>query len=517
MKIRFRTYEMAFVTLLTVASVIKFLWIRQGLTDEMTQQYAAQYLEHDIYGFSYNHTMLFPQLAQIVFVYLAYLAISGVMVYTAHHTARVKRSAWRIIPVILLLLAGIGFMLARGIDYLTWIAHPHIFNYGGAGFDILAWFGYNDRPMTNLWTGFDRALAWVGGLALLLTVREGTIHYLERPSPGKETRIILANQIASIIAVYLCLLPLIILLPSTPGKHALIFMSLSFIPSGLLMVIFTIYYVFPRLSLKPGWWIASTLFLASLIIPAPFIVVYGNHGNAIHIYASIVLVNFFVISPISWLLFQQRKDKLMAIVKVGQALTKSREDLNSLRYQINPHFLFNSLNTLYGNALLEKATTTASGIQQLGDMMRFMLHQNQLDFIPLKSEMGYLRNFIGLQNLRTHLLQNVDVQVDINDDVCDGDIPPMVLIPFVENAFKHGISNVGKSWVTVTVRCEPGHVQLNVRNSVHPDNIVRERSGVGIPNVEERLKLMFGDKFQLEYGIRGNEYVVSLTLPLTNA
>ncbi|MBT1689301.1 sensor histidine kinase [Dawidia soli] len=517
MKIRFRTYEVVFVSLLATASIIKFLWIRQSLTDEMKQWHALQYQGHNIAGFSYNHNILFPQIAQIVFVYLAYLAISGVMVYTAQYAARFKRNALRIIPIVLLLLAGIGFMLARGIDYLTWVAHPHVFNYGGAGFDVLAWFGYNDRPMTYIWTGFDRALTWVGMLAALLAVREGVIHYLERESPGKETRMILANQIASIISVYLCLLPLIILLPSTPGKHALMFMALSFIPSALLMTVFNLYYVFPRLSLKSGWWILAVLLTASLVTPAPFFIVFGNRGNIIHIHSAMVLINLFVISPISWLLFQQRKDKLLAIVKVGQALTKSREELNSLRYQINPHFLFNSLNTLYGNALMEKATTTASGIQQLGDMMRFMLHQNQLDFIPLKSELGYMRNFIALQNLRTHLLQNVDVQIDIHDDACDGDIPPMILIPFVENAFKHGISNVGKSWVAVTVRCERNHVYLNVRNSVHPDNIVREKSGVGIPNVVERLTLMFGDKFQLEYGIRGNEYVVSLTLPLTAA
>lgn len=513
MKIRFRAYETVFATLLGVASTIKFLWIWQSLTEEMKQWHAAQYLEHNIHDFSYNHNILFPQIAQIVFVYLAYLAISGVMVYTAQHAARHKRSALRIIPITLLLLAGIGFMLGRGIDYLTWIAHPYVFNYGGAGFDILAWFGYNDRPMTNLWTGFDRALAWVGILALLLAVREGVIHYLERESPGKEARTILANQIAAIIAVYLCLLPLLIVLPATSGKHALLFIALSFIPAALFMVIFNIYYLFPRLSVKPGWWILAVLFMASLIITAPFLVIVGKHG--IHVYSAMVLINLFVASPISWLLFQQRKDKLLAIVKVGQALTKSREDLNTLRYQINPHFLFNSLNTLYGNALLEKAGTTASGIQQLGDMMRFMLHQNQLDYIPLKSELGYMRNFIGLQNLRTHLLQNIDMHVDINDDACEGDIPPMVLIPFVENAFKHGISNVGKSWVAVAVRCEREHVYLNVRNSVHPDNIEREKSGVGIPNVKERLKFMFGDKFQLEYGIRGNEYVVSLTLPLT--
>ena len=517
MKIRFRTYEFLFIFLLVIASIIKFLWINQSLTEEMRHRFETQYVEHGIHGFSYHHNLLFPQIAQIIFVFLAYLAISGVVLYAAQQVAGPKRNILRIVPVTLLLLAGIAFTLGRGIDYLTWVAHPHAFNYGGAGFDILAWFGYNDRPMTSLWTGFDRSLAWVGILAIVLGVREGGIRYLERNSPGKEARLIMANQIASIITVYLCLLPLLILLPSTPGKDALLFMGFSFLPSALLMFIFNIYYLFPRLSVKPGWWILTSLFTAAFLITAPFIAAFGLRGNGIHLYGSMVMINLLVISPISWLLFQQRKDKLLAIVKVGQALTKSREDLDSLRYQINPHFLFNSLNTLYGNALMEKAMTTASGIQQLGDMMRFMLHQNQLDYIPLKSELGYLRNFVGLQNLRTHLLQNVDVQVDINDDACDGDIPPMVLISFVENAFKHGISNVGKSWVTVVVRCDQKQVYLNVRNSVHPDNIVREKSGVGIPNVMERLKLMFEDKFQLEYGIRGNEYVVSLTIPLTTA
>jgi two-component system LytT family sensor kinase len=517
MKIRFRTYEFVFVFLLVIASIIKFLWINQSLTEERRQWHETQYLENNIHGFSYHHNILFPQIAQIVFVFLAYLAISGAVLYAAQHIAGSKRNIIRVISVTLLLLVGIAFMLGRGIDYLTWVAHPHVFNYGGAGFDILAWFGYNDRPMTNLWTGFNRSLAWVGIIAILLAVREGGIHYLERNSPGKEARLIMANQIASIITVYLCLLPFLILLPGTPGKPALLFMGFSFIPSALLMFLFNIYYLFPRLSVKPGWWILTALLAAAFVITAPFIATFGLRGNGIHIYGSMVMINLLVISPISWLLFQQRKDKLLAIVKVGQALTKSREDLNSLRYQINPHFLFNSLNTLYGNALMEKAMTTASGIQQLGDMMRFMLHQNQLDYIPLKSELSYLRNYVGLQNLRTHLLQNVDVQVDINDEACEGDIPPMVLIAFVENAFKHGISNVGKSWVTVVVRCDRKHVYLNVRNSVHPDNIVREKSGVGIPNVMERLKLMFGDKFQLEYGNRGNEYVVSLTLPLTTA
>src|SRR6202012_3792651 len=105
-------------------------------------------------------------------------------------------------------------------------------------------------------------------------------------------------------------------------------------------------------------------------------------------------------TPFTWMVYWLRKDKILAMRGLETNLARSRADLEGLRSQINPHFLFNTLNTLYGMALSERAERTAEGIQTLGDMMRFMLRENTQDFIPLDRETHYLRSYISLQRLR---------------------------------------------------------------------------------------------------------------------
>ena len=114
---------------------------------------------------------------------------------------------------------------------------------------------------------------------------------------------------------------------------------------------------------------------------------------------------------------------------VEKELVKSKADIQFLRSQINPHFLFNVLNTLYGTALQENAERTAEGIQRLGDMMRFMLHENNLDFIRMNKEVEYLRNYIALQKLRTQSSPDIIIEDNINEQNCNYQIAPMLLIP----------------------------------------------------------------------------------------
>ena len=121
-------------------------------------------------------------------------------------------------------------------------------------------------------------------------------------------------------------------------------------------------------------------------------------------------------------------------------LATSYASLQKLRSQINPPFLFNALNTLYGTALSGNLANTAEGIQKLGDMMRFMLHENMQDSIPLSREAEYLRNYISLQKLRIPSESGIEINDHISEGCESQMIAPMLLIPFVENAFKHGIS-----------------------------------------------------------------------------
>jgi hypothetical protein len=222
-----------------------------------------------------------------------------------------------------------------------------------------------------------------------------------------------------------------------------------------------------------------------------------------------------VVTPLSELFYEQRKDSIVQLRGVEKKFRKSESDLHFLRSQINPHFLFNTLNTLYGTALLEKSGRTAEGIQKLGDMMRFMLHENSLDFILMSREVEYLNNYIALQKLRTHASPQIRIEEQIEEGPCDYQIAPMLLIPFVENAFKHGISLKNESWVSIRLDCDEQQIRFEVRNSLHtrPENGTEKgRSGVGLKNVTERLNLLYEGRHQLTCGREGNEFVVRLSI-----
>ena len=141
------------------------------------------------------------------------------------------------------------------------------------------------------------------------------------------------------------------------------------------------------------------------------------------------------------------------------ALGKTSADLKLLQSQINPHFLFNVMNTLYGIAIQENAERTSTGIQQLGDMMRFMLHENQQDHILLIREIAYIKEYIALQKLRIADLPSIQITVELppEDQIEDQQIAPMLLIPFIENAFKHGISLNIPSWIRIYLSVENDH------------------------------------------------------------
>jgi LytS/YehU family sensor histidine kinase len=173
------------------------------------------------------------------------------------------------------------------------------------------------------------------------------------------------------------------------------------------------------------------------------------------------------------------------------------------------------LNTLYGTALQEHAEHTAAGIQKLGDMMRFMLHENNLPFIQMNREIEYLRNYISLQKLRTQSSPEISIEDNIQEQVCHHQIAPMLLIPLVENAFKHGISLKEKSWITISLQCTEKEIVFEVRNSMHPqaaNDPVKERSGIGFKNVLERLKLIYPGKHRISVNGDGREFFVQLSI-----
>ena len=209
----------------------------------------------------------------------------------------------------------------------------------------------------------------------------------------------------------------------------------------------------------------------------------------------ITLIMFLIVLILTLAYFQFNAKKVKVALKLHESLQEKTSELSLLKSQINPHFLFNSLNTVYGLALSEESPKTAHAVQQLSEMMRFMLHENHAEKIPLQKEIDYLRNYIELQTLRISQKDHFQLEVDVAEG-CQGEITPMVLIPFVENAFKHGVSFQKPSWVKIKLTCNAEEVHLNVQNSVHKHGGDPEKgkSGIGLENVRKRLGILYPEK-----------------------
>ncbi|SEW35512.1 sensor histidine kinase [Chitinophaga arvensicola] len=226
-------------------------------------------------------------------------------------------------------------------------------------------------------------------------------------------------------------------------------------------------------------------------------------------------VSVLVVLPVCWLLFRSQQKQVNTVVTLKKALGHSTANLDFLRSQINPHFLFNALNTLYGTALQEEAARTSEGIQKLGDMMRFMLHDNHLEKIPLDKEVAYLQNYIALQRLRVLSSPDILIEVNIDESQCQHEIAPMLLIPFVENAFKHGISLRHRSRIVISLSCTADQIFFDVYNSVHPrpeNDPEREGMGIGLNNVKERLTLSYPHRHELSIRQTATEFFIHLTI-----
>lgn len=224
-----------------------------------------------------------------------------------------------------------------------------------------------------------------------------------------------------------------------------------------------------------------------------------------------------IVAPAVWLLFKRQQKGNEEVFVLKKELGTTHANLDFLRSQINPHFLFNALNTLYGTALQENSERTAQGIQMLGDMMRFMLHENLQQKILLSREIEYLRNYIDLQKLRTSDSPVISIETKIEEVLDNKMIAPMLLIPFVENAFKHGISLKNRSWIRITLHCIENQLLFDVYNSKHPkqeQDTEKDHSGVGLQNVKQRLGLLYPNKHELIIRETAEEYFVHLTVQL---
>lgn len=188
--------------------------------------------------------------------------------------------------------------------------------------------------------------------------------------------------------------------------------------------------------------------------------------------------------------------------------------LEYLRYQVNPHFFMNTLNNIHALVDInpERAKTT---IVELSKMMRYILYEGDKKYIPVQREALFLNNYIELMRLRYS--SRVSINLDIPEMMPDVMLPPLLLIIFVENAFKHGVSYAAPSFIDIKVTVTQEMLQFKCRNSRQeqkPDE-KKKKGGVGLANARRRLDLLFHDKYSLEIKEDDKEYDVQLEIPLS--
>lgn len=194
---------------------------------------------------------------------------------------------------------------------------------------------------------------------------------------------------------------------------------------------------------------------------------------------------------------------------------KLKAELTALKNQINPHFLFNILNGLYGMALKNDDEMTADGIAKLSQMMRYMLYESNDAKVPLEKEIAYLQNYIDLQKIRING-DLTEISFSTSGDISGKQIVPMIFIPFVENAFKHGLSTVKSSYIHISLDLLGNDLSFRVENSVHAHTLPLKKNygGIGLKNVKKRLALLYTGSYELNINQEDDKYLVHLTLAL---
>lgn len=323
----------------------------------------------------------------------------------------------------------------------------------------------------------------------------------------------------------------------TPAMHILIWTVLLSIPSILFrgaeflglphrfflltslyhigIFYFNYYVLYPRLLTQKKWWLYILVIIA--IVQASY---YGklfflNLDDDFTLTKENSRIIFFGLAPfvIGSILFRLVSDRirLERLQKEARA-ERLASELKWLRSQVSPHFLFNTMTNMVSLAR-QKSDLLEPSLIKLSELLRYMLYDSARDKIPIGQEIEQVENYLSLQQLRFG--EDVEMDVKINHDYTDCRIEPMLLVPFIENAFKHGIGLVKHPFISVQLEIVEQKLFFKVSNNYNPDNRSKdENSGIGLANVKNRLELLYPGKYKLTLKDENNVFTAQLKLEL---
>lgn len=214
------------------------------------------------------------------------------------------------------------------------------------------------------------------------------------------------------------------------------------------------------------------------------------------------------------IVFRTRREVILS--KVSEA-EKVKTELDYLKYQINPHFFMNTLNNIHALVDID-GQLAKDAIIELSRMMRYMLYETSALTVPFHKELEFHRHFVQLMKLRCDDSVNITyVDIDKNSSYLNKQVPPLIGIVFIENAFKYGISHRHPSYITIKYMEEPGYlIHFHCKNSnFSNEGVQKQGKGLGLVNVRKRLDLLYSDKYKLDIVSTEKDFTVDLYVPLT--
>lgn len=294
---------------------------------------------------------------------------------------------------------------------------------------------------------------------------------------------------------------------------------------------FNAYYLVPRLLIKNkmllfiaciiAWCLLSSFLLARvdgwLDLPKMLERAFGKRHKPNHYFDFFSLTTTLLVLGISTSVSMMQR--WTRDLKLRQEFESQRTvaELSFLKAQINPHFFFNTLNSIYALTYID-VETSRQALHKLSRMMRYLLYETQQDMTMLSKEIAFIKDYVEIMKLR--LNTNTIVLFTIPESLTEMPIAPMLLLPFVENAFKHGVDDQETSIIKVSIAQLPAGLLLTVINNVvkrarHPDKEIEDK-GIGLVNTCRRLDLLYPDKYVLNINndSLANQYKLHLQLTL---
>lgn len=248
--------------------------------------------------------------------------------------------------------------------------------------------------------------------------------------------------------------------------------------------------------------------LLNLLFPNLYFISYPRGMDHFSIYGITLLVTTLIKLAEEWFYFNKNQNKILQLEK-----NQVQGQLSALRAQINPHFLFNSLNVIYALAL-EKNEAVTKSILQLSDILRYVIYDSNIEKVPLDQELKLIKDYIDFQKYRHHLDEPIALNTDIES--LDFRIYPMLILPFIENSFKHGLlkSQSGQPAIKIKLTQKSNWFEFYIENAFLEKAPLAsmEPSGIGIENIKNNLELVYPNNHELR--ITSYNHIFTVTLKI---